>query len=755
MPAWITVLAHEWGEAMLAGDLVHVFGNWLTIGALSCVLIGWAAWAGARFARGTNRLAEALGGALKALDATPADARAFAAEYERIAAEFESWRVIGPAWRDWRATLVTPTTTAVPVRSTLRPSDYLSLDLLRNCGIQPRLHAAMPNLLVGVGLLLTFLGLSLALSAAGSIVGGDKVTRDTGLEGLLNTASAKFVFSLVGLMCSIGYTVGRGWCLHHADRALDAFLVALEERIPLATAAALQAEANGILRQSLDQQELFSNQLAVSIGAKLDEALDTRLGEHIGPLREAIERLSGSLGTKSEDTMHTMLEEFLKQLRGGTDGAMQQVVTTLADVSASMAEVRMGLSEAAGRMATAADQMAMQMGTQTDAAMGRIAKQMEGLVDQLRVLAKQSSDAGTDAMLQAAAQIATAGDGFTRSAQNVASSLEKAVADMTGRMGGEAEKATRQMAEELGRAIEALRVLSESSKTAGDDAVKQLAERLGHAATAFEQSSSEVARTLSSGAGDAAGRLTDAMDEMKGQFGRLADELGGALQKAGGAVVESSRSGSEALTTAANAAAEALRLGGRDGGDSLRAGGAEAGRGLDTAARTLAEPARNLADRLTVMQTQATSLSEAIASMQEAASGATAPLGRAAADLAQAGASAHEATSELADLGRSMAPLTEVLAGTAARLELAEEQVAELSSHLATAVRRFEGMDDKLASVFNNLEGGLKGFADQVSQFVLGTNNDMAKAASTLNAAVSGLAEALEDNRPLVRRESR
>lgn len=41
---------------------------------------------------------------------------------------------------------------------------------LRAGGLDPRYHAALPNLLVGVGLLFTFVGLLLALGAAGSIV---------------------------------------------------------------------------------------------------------------------------------------------------------------------------------------------------------------------------------------------------------------------------------------------------------------------------------------------------------------------------------------------------------------------------------------------------------------------------------------------------------------------------------------------------------------------------------------------------------
>ena len=69
---------------------------------------------------------------------------------------------------------------------------------------------AMPNLLVGIGLLFTFLFLSLALSEATVALTGNlqdaesikKATRD-----LLSTAGAKFITSLAGLLASIVWTI--------------------------------------------------------------------------------------------------------------------------------------------------------------------------------------------------------------------------------------------------------------------------------------------------------------------------------------------------------------------------------------------------------------------------------------------------------------------------------------------------------------------------------------------------------------------
>ena len=185
MVQWVVELANAWAAAFTARDAAKLFGNWLTILGLSSCLTIWAIYAGWRLQRGTHQFRRASLSALTKLQDTPAAAQLFVASYERVRGELSEDTIIGPSWRDWVATLITPTVPGLPVRSTVRPSEFISLELLRNCGINPRLHTAVPNLLVGVGLMLTFLGLSLALSAAGGIVGADKAMREIGLKDLL------------------------------------------------------------------------------------------------------------------------------------------------------------------------------------------------------------------------------------------------------------------------------------------------------------------------------------------------------------------------------------------------------------------------------------------------------------------------------------------------------------------------------------------------------------------------------------------
>ncbi len=231
--AWFWKQVGEFQKEFAQGQWAELFGNWLVIGGLSIAILIWATIAAVRLRIGIKSLCRALDSATASLTATPRRAREFAASYEAIGGSLQDAKIVGPAWRDWSATVITPEAAGTPVRSTSRPYTYFSLDLLRYCRINPRLHAAMPNLLVGVGLLLTFIGLAVALSSAGGMAdpGVDNDIRQKALKKLLDVASAKFVTSLTGLLCSLAYTIYRGSQLDKAERSLDRFLAALEERI--------------------------------------------------------------------------------------------------------------------------------------------------------------------------------------------------------------------------------------------------------------------------------------------------------------------------------------------------------------------------------------------------------------------------------------------------------------------------------------------------------------------------------------------
>ncbi|MBN9597772.1 MAG: anti-phage defense protein ZorA [Afipia sp.] len=493
-----------------------------TVVSVGIALVAWAVVSGWSLSRGAQKLVAALTKAQQLIEqaANPSE---FAQKYEVISSGLSADPVLGPRWREYEGSLVLPVEENRPVRATTRAGGWFDASLLRvpAVGVDARYHAALPNLLVGAGLLFTFLGLSAALGTAGGIIGGaDQAGRNSALRILLDTASFKFITSLIGLLLSILYALFRKGQLKKIDRSIDGFLIALETRVPLLTPAALQQEANAILRKQSVQLETFSTDLAVSLGAAVDSAFNERLGEHIAPLTEAMQRLAEGIGSRNEEALKAMLDTFVQRLQGGTGDRMQEVAESLAGLSSRLEGLQTGLADAAVRMAQSADAMATRMGEGAESALARITDQMSGLTEGLRKMVDQTSTAGTNAGREMSERIESAAKLFEEAAGAVAESLAAAATNSSVRL-----------SEQLEGVVEQLRLLSESSRTAGSEALEALAERVGTAAATFEATATRVAGVLDSAAdhsGEAWGRgAEEAANRIAGVSENLASRVSG------------------------------------------------------------------------------------------------------------------------------------------------------------------------------------------------------------------------------------
>src|SRR6266446_735352 len=175
-PIFVTALCGSSPELLVVYLAVVVVG----------LLFVWAGRSAARLHGQTERLITTLSGG-----AALAEKPDFVANFEATAEQLAKLPLLARAWSDYHNTLIIlgDSATSRPVRSTLRPDRLFDLGLLRAAGLKLRYHAAMPGMLVGAGLLFTFLGLAIALNGAGDVVaGGDNTQRQQGLHQLLNGA---------------------------------------------------------------------------------------------------------------------------------------------------------------------------------------------------------------------------------------------------------------------------------------------------------------------------------------------------------------------------------------------------------------------------------------------------------------------------------------------------------------------------------------------------------------------------------------
>jgi hypothetical protein len=769
----------QWNKlsvAYIAGDLPAFIGNWIVIGVVCLMIVVWGLVAGWRFWQGTRRFVAAFDKARAALKATPSRSVDFAAHYEQANNTLRDAQVIGPAWRDWAATLLTPSVENRPVQSTIRPGEYFGLDLLRECGINPRLHAAMPNLLVGVGLMLTFFGLIVALIAAGEIASPtvSATQRAEELQKLLNGASAKFATSLAGLLCSLLYTAWRGSRMQLAERAVHSFLAALEERVPLATSATLQSEANAILRESQSQLEIFNATLAASIGKAVDNALDTRLGDHIGPLREAIEGLVTTIGTQNQEALSQMLEDFLKRLDGGAKGELGAVAVSLQGTQAALGQLQVGLSAAADGLVSAAGRIGAQAGTEVAAALAQVSQQVETLVERLSEMDRQARSSSTATFEEAARGIAEAANGFRRAAGEMAGELRQAIASLVTTSGREAATANQKLSEQFSEMLEQLRAVGDAAREQGDLAGREAAQRLDAAATALRGAAEALKDAMGQGGTEAAARLVGAVEEVRGAMERIIGKAGSTMAGEGERAAQRQQEGVERLTAlladaaarlrdGAGDAARSLEEGGRKAGTSLEQGGASASTGINGASELLRQGAdaasrslvaggealmgqsRDVAVRLGELQKAAETLREAVMAMSQDARAAGEPLRAAAQHWEATGKAAVTATAQLEGAAQQASAAGQGVQAAAARMQEAIVAVQTLARGLEATTEGFGGVGGELDATLKALQAGLQGFAAQISTYAKSTSDHMATGVTELAASIEELKEILPE----------
>jgi hypothetical protein len=142
----------------------------------------------------------------------------------------KSWFALWEAWDEFSETIVTDDLDgSIQLRNSIRPSSFMNVEDL---GFGPGVFRIAPNFFVSLGLFLTFLGLVAALHEFSRAMNADAgTTLDRAMTDFMRIASAKFIMSLVGLMCSIIFNVLMRERAGALDRALHNLCIKIERRL--------------------------------------------------------------------------------------------------------------------------------------------------------------------------------------------------------------------------------------------------------------------------------------------------------------------------------------------------------------------------------------------------------------------------------------------------------------------------------------------------------------------------------------------
>lgn len=268
---------------------------------------------------------------------------AFARDFDELRDDLARHPLLGHAWSEFAETLVHHRD---QLQNTFRPSAFFSMAMLREKLAGLKWMPTEPGYFVGTGLLLTFIGLVIALSkaAAGTeaaTAGEGAVAMQAALRELLHAATFKFATSIAGLAASIvlsmvyrAYTIG-------IEHSLHAFCEAVENKLGYIPPQAVSLEMRDRLEDQLTElKTINSGEFFARLGSEMAPHLHRAFVSAMDPLTSRINDAVGEISAGSQNGVDELIARFSASLDHGAGAQMREVTAGLQSVLAAVEKVR-------------------------------------------------------------------------------------------------------------------------------------------------------------------------------------------------------------------------------------------------------------------------------------------------------------------------------------------------------------------------------------------------------------------------------
>ena len=414
--------------------------------------------------------------------------KAFANQFEEHDREFSE--DFGLPWKEFVETLILPAPgTDEPIRNTREVSRDLNDQTIVFPEISAGWHQSVPNLLTGVGILGTFIGLAAGVGAASSgLTSGDSETITQSLLQLLDGAALAFFTSIAGIASSLIFLVWERVVSRQCHIALDGWVMTLESCLLRVTVEDLALRNLQQAEQTTTQLKKFNTDLIFSIEQALEEKIAGRLSPQLEQILEAFKSFRADRSTDSAAVIGDAIEKFTAALHDQAGSQFDRLEATvkgldqaLKDSSEELADTQRAAQEAIRSMLEGVNQS---MTTNTEAASEIMREAMNrfgtALSSGSENLAKDLAAAGADA----ASQIGDSLGGL----ESAAARLERAT------------QQSEQVLTEMNRFVEQMGALRSSIQKTHEE-IAAVAQPVERAARGMRESGAEMATALQQSTG--------------------------------------------------------------------------------------------------------------------------------------------------------------------------------------------------------------------------------------------------------------
>ncbi len=334
------------------------------------------------------------------------------------------------------------------LRNSIRPASFLNVDDL---GFGPGIFRILPNTLVSAGLLLTFLGLVAALHQFSQSMNAGTGGMDRAMQDFMQIASAKFVMSLVGLFCSILFTILLRARQNTMDAALHRLCIGIERRLVFVS---LEDIGFRQLRATTEQREHL-REIGMGMVAELQKPLEALPEQITSAIADRMDPIFDRVTSMGTSNMEGMVGDLSQQLSHSVGNALTRASESLGEatdriglmvdrMSSTNTQAGDGLKDALDQMARAMAEMRTEVaasGRTASEAMNEGADRLLSVMNDTLEGIRDNTGQGAEAMRTAAEQMRTAAEGFRDTLASASEESSQAARDRMAQTSAEAGQA--------------------------------------------------------------------------------------------------------------------------------------------------------------------------------------------------------------------------------------------------------------------------------------------------------------------------
>jgi hypothetical protein len=672
---------------------------------------------------------------------------------QELTEKFNRNKELADAWQAFEDSLITRSHNENQiVYKTDEASLFFSEERLLEQHLNLRFWNSMPALLVGLGILGTFVGLVWGLIPFSDVDFTNTDQIREAIKELLSGVSTAFVTSVWGMLASFLFNGLEKWgigrvsraiadlqraldqiftptraeeiAIHQQDElvqqtaALKSFSTDLADRIKIAMDS-IMSERLENLHQSLTQlhdQNTRERQEIIQELHNAPEAFSNAMAEQLAPslnnLNTAVKELREQKEESATDAIRQLVEEFQKSISGSITAQMETLAERVSQVSEGLINLPDQMTRMIGGIQEQIDQARGLLTSTSEEQTGQMQNMMDGMLNtfQRTIETQQSglSETTNQSIQMLQSTIAELQQSITSTASQTATESEA----MTNRMLELLESAANRVDEQLGQRMAAIETVSNQSIQTLQTTITELGQSITSTLNQQQQ-------TISAITSQTAKASAEATDQMQQLVDRAATRLGESVQ----------------------GAEKSINMLLQQQGDQIEAFNAQIINSQETLTRS-----REMLEQMNASAASVRQLIETTRVLsRELMTGAT-QLESAGTNLTQASDAFNQENERYLSANRETTNQIQNVLGQSQQL-------------LNDSVQRFQTIDNGLRSIFAEIERGLNAYTtttrESINHYLSDFSNQLTRASTALAGSVEALGENIEILNDMIERPPR